>query len=285
MAIAVIGCLTAATVTSATSVHRTRNARLPSSFTMEQDVTIDLEDPKPASVADVIVSADEHRGLSRPLGGFFGEFLSRVRTSPARASRRAMASEFPATVKLGRSASLPTSLGGSAMARTTTSVTATITCNFMIYDPDESLWDFTYEARIFDPGNAQIKYKTAWANDKVTLGSTTSVSLADAAEGTYTCKVKWWADASYVGEEQATKTLVYQRPAGESTAERGWLMESTWNGTNPVPGSKYSIGAVLGARTLIAKAIRSWRWWPATDVLAWVGHSGPSQLAYIRHSV
>jgi hypothetical protein len=58
-------------------------------------------------------------------------------------------------------------------------------CEFSIWDNNEGLWDWTYEARLFDPSNNQIKYATNWANDKTGYSSNLGHNIIDPAEGTY----------------------------------------------------------------------------------------------------
>jgi hypothetical protein len=101
-------------------------------------------------------------------------------------------------------------------------VEGTIQCNFLIYDPYEDLWNYTYEARIIGPSNSQVQYKTGWDYQKVSLGGTTSVTLTDPDEGNYTCKVNWVADSYPLPEEQRTTTVTYRIPTGETTIRNAW---------------------------------------------------------------
>jgi len=95
-------------------------------------------------------------------------------------------------------------------------------CYFAIWDENENLWDFTYEARLLNTTNTEVAYHTSWASQKPAFSSQLTTSLNDPVEGTYTCKIKWWVDSTYLGEGVATVNLSYTTPSGETTAHDGW---------------------------------------------------------------
>ena len=105
-------------------------------------------------------------------------------------------------------------------------VSATIGCSFSIEDSYGDNWDWTYEARIFDPNNTEIDYKTNWASQKPAFSSSLSTPLNDPVVGTYRCTIDWWVYNTYLGSPYYDQTLSYPVPSGESTASTGWA--GTW---------------------------------------------------------
>lgn len=101
-------------------------------------------------------------------------------------------------------------------------VSFTMVCNFEINDPDEYLWDFTYEARMYDPSMNQIKYGSNWVSDKSGYASFVDKTMTDPAEGTYTCTVDWWVYSYHLGQQQQARGLSYSSPTGEISVNIGW---------------------------------------------------------------
>jgi hypothetical protein len=101
-------------------------------------------------------------------------------------------------------------------------VSAEIGCYFSIHDEDGDYWDFTYDVRIFDPNGNQIAYRSAWSSNTMSFVSDLRTTLTDPDEGTYTCKIKWWVYYYELPERQATETVTYLVPTGETTIENAW---------------------------------------------------------------
>ena len=205
---------------SATVEDGAGRAPLRSNFVMDQYVTIDLEELPP--LPEALARADGHGGGSLSLADRFRNLFSRFRATPVRANRRPVSAEFPATVRSTRWASAVVDRGVSASATATRSVAATVGCYFSIEDTDNGLWDWTYEARIFDTNNTQIQYRTNWVSSSPAASSNITANLTDGAEGTYTCKIKWWVESYAFPEVEATQTLTYLVPTGETTIGNAW---------------------------------------------------------------
>jgi len=114
-------------------------------------------------------------------------------------------------------------------------VTWTFMCEFGTESDDQSNWDFTYQARHWNPNNQQINYHSAWVSQKPSFSSSLGTQLSDPIEGTYRCTVDWWADEYYLGQGEATVQVSYTVPTGETTESGGWWEGGTsahkWNQT------------------------------------------------------
>lgn len=76
--------------------------------------------------------------------------------------------------------------------RNGTSLEFNFGCEFMIWDPDDGYWDWTYEARLKDPGGNQIKYASNWTSDKPSFTGDVRELVIDPAEGTHRCEIQWY---------------------------------------------------------------------------------------------
>lgn len=103
----------------------------------------------------------------------------------------------------------------------TAAVAATFSCRFSIW-ASSGYYDFTYEARIFDPSNQQIAYATRYALSKPSFTSDLGVTVSDPAAGTYLCTINWWVNSFEVPQRQATATISYRVPSGETTLHNAW---------------------------------------------------------------
>lgn len=101
-------------------------------------------------------------------------------------------------------------------------VSANLGCNFAIQDDEEQYWDFTYEARIYDPDDNQIGYGTSWVSDKMSFSSNYTKTVADPPEGLYKCSVQWWVNNTQLPLQWAQFNLSYLVPTSETTTSLGW---------------------------------------------------------------
>jgi hypothetical protein len=92
-----------------------------------------------------------------------------------------------------------------------TSIEFYFSCYFGI-EADGGNWDWTYDARLFDPSNNQIKQASNWANDKPGYSSNLGHNIIDPAEGTYRCTIDWWVETFQLPQRQATVTISYTCP-------------------------------------------------------------------------
>lgn len=106
------------------------------------------------------------------------------------------------------------------------SVEWNFSCYFGIADENGNYWNFTYEARLFDPFDNQLAYSTNWAF-KPAYSSNLGRNLVDPAAGTYRCTVDWWVEDFYLGSRQATVQLSWTAPSGETTESSGWWTQNT----------------------------------------------------------
>lgn len=122
-------------------------------------------------------------------------------------------------------------------------VLANIGCEFYIYDEDDYTYDITYEARVFDPDDNQIAYKTNWAADKSHFGSSLTAPVTNPITGTYKCTIQWTIDTYTVPLRQKNLEISYVVPTGETTTAAGFATMTgyrtagMWNVVLTYPGS------------------------------------------------
>lgn len=150
----------------------------------------------------------------------------------------------------------------SALARV---VNATVGCQFSIYDNQGGYWDWTYEARLYDPDGNQIQFKTAWVASKTSFSGAITKTLADPEEGTYICRILWWIQDYQVPERTASQTLAYVTPNGEATLRNAWAdvvpTACKWRGR--LNGGSFA-GRML--RELPGGNDVDTCWWPQSEV-------------------
>jgi len=105
-------------------------------------------------------------------------------------------------------AATPVKAGSEAL----TQIEFNFQCDFSAEDENGGNWDWTYEAKLYDPSNNLIKQATNWVSGKPGYNSSIAQNIIDPAEGTYTCKVDWWVQFFYLGQGQSTKTISYMCP-------------------------------------------------------------------------
>lgn len=94
-------------------------------------------------------------------------------------------------------------------------------CLFSIADNNGNYWDFTYDARLIDPNDNQIKQHGAWAH-KPSFSSELAETLYDPVEGTYRCTIQWYVGGFELPQRQATATISYTTPSSETTLQNAW---------------------------------------------------------------
>jgi hypothetical protein len=199
----------------------------PTNVTMSQNVTVDFDEPAPSPAPHASTL-----GISNRLRTWLIALL------PGHSSPRAssdFASSRVGRPRVPRPRTMPTSGMPDLRLSANHDVYATVGCTFGAQDEDQGYWDWTFEARLYDPSNNQIRYASNWVASTNGTSSSLSQDLTDPAEGTYTCKIDWWINSTYVGRGQATQNVSYSVPTGETTASGGWLAEDDsvhkWNVT------------------------------------------------------
>lgn len=109
-------------------------------------------------------------------------------------------------------------LHGPAAEEDKTSTAVRLSCNLEIADVNHNVWTWTYIARLYDPNNQQIGVKQAYHTSSSWTPSLI-VEIDENDEGTYTCKVDWWADSYYLGLYQAAKEVVAACPGDEERSK------------------------------------------------------------------
>lgn len=261
-------CLAAVAVISAASPDRPSRSPFGESIGTDQYMTVDLgeEPPPPAALA----RADGPAGRSRSFAARIGDFVSRFRGAPTRASRKLVRVESPAAVRLTRSASVASGRTGNAPAKATTAVNAQIGCHFLIWDEDGEYYDWSYDVRIFDPNNNQIHAAQNWISNKPGYSSYAIAHVTDPDEGIYTCKIQWWVEEYALPEEQEFKPLTYLVPTGETT------IGNAWSGSEPTAykwRGRLTGGNFVGRQVLEAEGGGDVDtcWWPGSEKAKAVG--------------
>ena len=183
----------------------------------DQSLSADFDEPAPEPES-LYAQAGSRR---QPFAGARDVFAS-LKGGGIRSRHRTIDLKFPATVKLIGSSGKGAERAKRSPKASSRSVSVTLNCSFQIYDDNGGLWDWTYDARILNPSGGQLRQAGNFASNKPGYSSALGVTLTDPAEGTYTCKIKWWVQTSYLGEPQATVQLSYLVPTTETTMTNGW---------------------------------------------------------------
>jgi hypothetical protein len=83
---------------------------------------------------------------------------------------------------------------------------------FGIEDEEGYYWHWTYDARLYGPGDTLLKQRSDWAY-KPSFSTELTIDLTDPEPGIYRYTIDWWIEDYYLFQRQGQTTLVPREPA------------------------------------------------------------------------
>ena len=93
----------------------------------------------------------------------------------------------------------------------------TVGCVFSLWDPEENLWDLTWEAWLKDGSGNVVHSGTDWVNDKPAINGALYKAV-QSPDSSYNCEVDWYVGSTYVGHDQTTVPVQVPTSLGVHTA-------------------------------------------------------------------